>query len=180
MNESRQLFATLPDALKALRGDRSQVEMAAICDKTQTWWSYLESGSRNPRLPDLLVLSRIGLSLVGGQWTVSDAAPPFFDPTDARNALSRQKLLLDLLSWVPGWAVMQQAEVDRILNECEALRVERDAAWKAVSEYVEACIFEADESAVEGVECLFGPRSRAAKKRVTAAYERLYEIARAA
>lgn len=180
MNERKSLFPSLRQALKALRGDRSQTEMAALCDKTQTWWSYLESGTRNPRLPDLLILSRIGLSLVGGQWKVDTAAPRFFDPTDTRNALAAEKKLLDLLSFVPGWAVMRSDEVDRILNECEALRIERDAARAAVREYIDACIFEADESAVEGAECLFGPRSRAAKKRVTAAYERLSEIARAA
>lgn len=49
-----------------------------------------------------------------------------FDPTDARNAMRDEKLLLDLLSYVPGWVVMKRSEVDRLLNEAEALRIERN------------------------------------------------------
>lgn len=30
----------------------------------------------------------------------------------------------------PGFQLMRQEEIDRILNECEALRIERDAARK--------------------------------------------------
>ncbi len=37
-----------------------------------------------------------------------------------------ERFLLDLLSWVPGWTVMKRSEVDRLLNEAEALRIERD------------------------------------------------------
>lgn len=136
MSASPSLIAALPKALKVLRGERSQEEIAAICGKTQTWWSYLESGARNPRLPDLILLSqRFGLNMIAGKWEVTGAtSDDFFDPTDLRNALSERKMLLDLLSWVPGWTVMQRAEVDRILNECEALRIERDAADAAIDE----------------------------------------------
>lgn len=56
-----------------------------------------------------------------------------FDPTDARNAMRDEKLLLDLLSYVPGWAVMKLSEVDRLLNEAEALRIERDDARAALA-----------------------------------------------
>ena len=57
-----------------------------------------------------------------------------FDPTAARNALRQEKLLLDLLSYVPGWAVMKRTEVDRLLNEAEALRIQRDEAVTACEE----------------------------------------------
>lgn len=46
----------------------------------------------------------------------------------------------------------------------------------AVNEYVFASVFEADESAAEGADCLFGPRSQAAKSRLNLAYERLYSL----
>lgn len=59
---------------------------------------------------------------------LADATVAEFDPTNERNAMRDEKLLLDLLSYVPGWVVMKRSEADRLLNEAEALRIERDAA----------------------------------------------------
>lgn len=72
------LFSGLGDALRALRGERSQAEMAALFGRTQAWWSYIESGNRNPRLDDLQQIShKLGLSLADGVWRLPGAQLPY-------------------------------------------------------------------------------------------------------
>ena len=65
---------------------------------------------------------------MSGSGVTPEPKKDVLDTTEARARLERERLLLDLLSYVPGWVVMRQSEVDRLLNEATALRIERDDA----------------------------------------------------
>lgn len=74
IREAEDTVSALPQAVKVLRGMESQQEFAARFGRSQVWVSYVERGKRSPSVRDLESMSRVGLRLERGSWSVEVSA----------------------------------------------------------------------------------------------------------